>query len=143
MQAEHYPGVRFPGTKYHPRVPGAFSLRAFLQANRKRFGDRTFICGPFKDGDDSWKAAYETVPYGLCAQLVRVKTRLDNKPKASDVRKNLDADKKSKKKAKSKRQAEAGVDLQQPSPSRWKEIPHWADHLNRSIEGMEEEGQER
>lgn len=69
MQAHNYPGVKFPGFKYHPREPGAFSLLQFLDANIDKF--EIFLCGPFKAGDETYKAGYEVLPFGECGQLVR------------------------------------------------------------------------
>jgi len=68
MQAAHYPNVTFPGTKYHPRVPGAFSFKQLLDVNIKKFS--IFICGPYKDYDDSWKGHYHDVAFGHCNRIL-------------------------------------------------------------------------
>ena len=33
VQHVHYPGVAFPGTQYHPRRAGGYSMAMFLDAN--------------------------------------------------------------------------------------------------------------
>ncbi len=145
MQAHHYTvaphSVVFPGNRYHPRIPGAFSLRQFLDANtkptkitvgvdpktgkpkRKKIpAPPVFICGPFKEGDDSHQVGYEIVPYGLCSQFVKLKH----------------------KKAKKQNTAEAiaawnntgtaiGVP---PSPSSYREIKHWAQFLSDGLDAL-------
>ena len=68
-QAHNYPGVEFPGVKYHPREKGAFSMAEFLEANISK--RRVFICGPFKSGDNSHEAKFETFPFGLCSEIRR------------------------------------------------------------------------
>lgn len=67
MQARYYPGVVFPGDRFHPRKEGGFSFKQFLDANK---GFDTFICGPVKEGDNSHEATYEIVPFGMCSQIV-------------------------------------------------------------------------
>jgi dolichyl-phosphate-mannose-protein mannosyltransferase len=68
MQAHHYPGVLFPGGKYHPHEAAGFSMAQFLQANSDSY--RIFICGPFKEGDQSHEALYTTRPFGMCDEIV-------------------------------------------------------------------------
>jgi hypothetical protein len=70
MQKDHYPNVTFPGNRYHPYQVGGFSIRAFLDKNIKKFPD-IYLCGPWKEGDDSWKEAYETLPFGLCHRIFK------------------------------------------------------------------------
>jgi len=83
MNDHHYPKVVFPGTRFHPHIEGAntlpkakhprclhcysinsivgaFSMKEFLDANYKRTKSlkKIFLCGPFKEGDDSHKKHY-------------------------------------------------------------------------------------
>jgi hypothetical protein len=61
---EAFPDVRFPGDRWHPSAPGAFSLEQFLSANRGRL---ILVCGDVKPGDTlSW----QRLPWGLCERLV-------------------------------------------------------------------------
>jgi hypothetical protein len=69
MQRDNYPNVTFPSTRYHPYEPGGFALSHFLDTNLPR--RPVFLCGPFKYGDNSHEGAYETLPFGMCEQLVR------------------------------------------------------------------------
>jgi hypothetical protein len=68
-QAHNYPGVVFPGSKFHPRVEGAYSFKQFLDANYKQFP--IMLCGGTKEGDDTWIGKYELVTYGMCARVYR------------------------------------------------------------------------
>ena len=72
MQAHHYPNITFPGSRYHPYAQGGFSIRTFLDRNQKRFKDRIFLCGPWKDGDESYKGVYHTLPFAMCDKLIKV-----------------------------------------------------------------------
>ncbi len=69
MQRHNYPAVTFPKEVYHPFLPEGFSLAQFMAANWKKHS--FFLCGPFKDGDQSHVGLYETVPFGLCDRIVR------------------------------------------------------------------------
>jgi hypothetical protein len=66
MQGHHYPRTRFPGHRYHPFLPGAFSMAEFLAANAQR---EVFLCGSWKSGDHSHVAAYTAIAYGQCQQV--------------------------------------------------------------------------
>eukprot|EP01083_Nonionella_stella_P144291 450244_1 len=67
MQSENYPKVVFPGTIYHPNVDGGFWMVQFLDANFE--ARKIFICGPFKENDDSWQIKYNRIPFGLCDKI--------------------------------------------------------------------------
>lgn len=54
------PDVTFPGERWHPRAPGAFTLEALLDANATR---PVVVCGGLKAGDP---VAGRLVPEGLC-----------------------------------------------------------------------------
>lgn len=69
MQKDYYPGVIFPGTHYHVNQPGSFPLRKFLDKNYKKF--KIYLCGPFKEGDDSFHGHYQNVFYGHCDRILR------------------------------------------------------------------------
>eukprot|EP00808_Paulinella_micropora_P006413 g77452.t1 len=69
MQSHHYPGVVFPGNKYHPWQPGDFSILQFLEKNFRKFS--IFLCGPWKEGDETWREGFTTVPFGLCERIFR------------------------------------------------------------------------
>jgi len=69
IQRQNYPGVTFPGHRYHPYVKGGFSLKQFLDENYER--NPIFLCGPFKEGDHSHQGHYVEVPFGLCSRLVK------------------------------------------------------------------------
>lgn len=71
MQGTHHKGVKLPGTKFHPHEKGGFSFKTFLDKNYKRFP--IFLCGPFKEGDDTWKGYYDILPYGHCNQILKTK----------------------------------------------------------------------
>jgi hypothetical protein len=58
------PDVRFPGAKWHPREPGAFTLAAFLEANA---GRPIILCGGLKAGDP---VPGRLVPAGHCERLL-------------------------------------------------------------------------
>jgi len=62
-----HPEVVLPGSHYHPREAGAYSLRQFLRANEAR---KVYVCGGTKPGDDSLGLDYESWPYGFCERLV-------------------------------------------------------------------------
>lgn len=64
--------VHFPGTRWHPRDEGAFTLQAFLDANASR---PIFLCGGLKPGDP---VPMRLVPYGVCERLVRPNEPFDD-----------------------------------------------------------------
>jgi hypothetical protein len=66
------PDVAFPGAKWHPREPGAFSLDSFLSANA---GRAVVVCGGLKPGDPVRGAL---VPDGLCERYVPPETPFDD-----------------------------------------------------------------
>jgi hypothetical protein len=61
--ARAYPDIVFPGRLYHPREPGGFTMRAFLDANVGR--REVFVLSGWKPGDDSTRESYDTSPMGL------------------------------------------------------------------------------
>lgn len=78
MQAHHYPRLVFPGSRYHPRVPGGFDMARFLAANGAGQPDaarRFFLCGEWKDGDRSTDGAFEVLPFGTCGEVVAAGSR--------------------------------------------------------------------
>ena len=50
MQAHNYPNVTFPGVRYHVNYDDSFTMKQFLDSNRKF---PIFLCGPWKEGDGS------------------------------------------------------------------------------------------
>jgi hypothetical protein len=84
VQRDNYPAVIFPGIRYHTTTPQSFNIKRFLDANikSKKSPGGIFLCGPFKDGDNSnirtrdpntgatTSKFYEEHPYGLCSQLL-------------------------------------------------------------------------
>ena len=73
LHRDNYPGVDFPGERYHVSGLESFNIRQFLDANRQR---AVFLCGDWKTGDTSYKRAdgvpvYELLPHGMCSQIVR------------------------------------------------------------------------
>lgn len=70
VQAKNY-NITFPGNRYHPRMKGGFSIKQFLDANYKK--RKIYLCGPWKDGDNSYEADYQTVPFGVCDLVIKKK----------------------------------------------------------------------
>jgi hypothetical protein len=69
------PDVIIPGTHYHVREPGAYTLRQLVDAN---IGKRPIaVCGGVKEGDASLDAAYDQWPLGLCNQLLPKTANVD------------------------------------------------------------------
>ena len=62
-----YPDIVFPGRLYHPREPGGFTMRAFLDANVGR--REVFLVPGWKQGDDSTRELYDTWPMGLAHRV--------------------------------------------------------------------------
>jgi hypothetical protein len=71
VQGRNYPAVKFPAQRYHPHEPNGFSISAFLDANYA--AAPIFLCGPWKDGDESWRRDYTTAVFGLCDRVLRQK----------------------------------------------------------------------
>ena len=69
VQGRNYPRVTFPAARYHPHMPNGFSIAAFLDANYA--SAPIFLCGPWKDGDESWRRGYTTAVFGLCDRVLR------------------------------------------------------------------------
>jgi hypothetical protein len=61
-----YPEIFVPGTHYHLREPGGYSLREFLRSNA---GNRIYVCGGLKSGDNTLGDEFESWPVGFCEQL--------------------------------------------------------------------------
>ncbi len=59
-----FPDVALPGTRWHPRDAGAFTLEQLLAANAQR---SIVVCGDLKPGDGT---TWRRLPAGLCERLV-------------------------------------------------------------------------
>ncbi|MFZ5438349.1 MAG: hypothetical protein ACOZQL_00005, partial [Myxococcota bacterium] len=58
-----FPELKFPGERWHPREPGAFTLDQWLAANASR---PIVVCGDLKEGDPT---TWQRLPWGLCERL--------------------------------------------------------------------------
>ncbi|MEW5853781.1 MAG: DUF2723 domain-containing protein [Myxococcota bacterium] len=65
--AAQFPDVTFPGTHYHPREPGGFTMAQFVAANLPRHP--IVVCGGFKEGDSSVPGLLQQWPLGICKRL--------------------------------------------------------------------------
>eukprot|EP00741_Cyanophora_paradoxa_P014062 tig00020734_g13574.t1 len=65
------PNVKFPGTHYHPRERGAFTMKSLIDSNY-RGPDSVFMAGGWKeDPDTRHQNEFQLIPYGLVSRLVR------------------------------------------------------------------------
>ncbi len=67
-----FPGVAFPGARWHPRDAGAFTLDHLLAAHHPR---PVVVCGGLKPGDVT---AWQRLPDGMCERLVPPGTPVDD-----------------------------------------------------------------
>uniref|UniRef100_A0A672QU56 Transmembrane protein 260 n=1 Tax=Sinocyclocheilus grahami TaxID=75366 RepID=A0A672QU56_SINGR len=71
------PGVTFPGRWWDPVntvEKKTFSIEQFLKHNMHR---PVFVCIGLTEGDPSWERSFSRWPWGVCEQLVPVKTPFD------------------------------------------------------------------
>ncbi|KAK2878589.1 hypothetical protein Q8A67_019380 [Cirrhinus molitorella] len=74
---KHLPGVTFPGRWWDPVnavEKKTFSIEQFLKHNMHR---PVFVCIGLTEGDPSWERSFSRWPWGVCEQLVPVKTPFD------------------------------------------------------------------
>lgn len=74
---KHLPRVKFPGRRWDPvnsMEKKAFSIEQFLKHNTHR---PVFVCIGLTEGDPSWERSFSRWPWGVCEQLVPVKTPFD------------------------------------------------------------------
>ncbi|CAM4643396.1 unnamed protein product [Leuciscus chuanchicus] len=74
---KHLPGVTFPGRWWDPvntTEKKTFSIEQFLKHNMHR---PVFVCIGLTEGDPSWERSFSRWPWGVCEQLVPVKTPFD------------------------------------------------------------------
>jgi hypothetical protein len=77
----HYPRVVFPNAHYNPYLQNGFSLKQLLDSNWHR---PIFLCGNFKEGDNSHEVEYTTLPFGYCNRIIK-KTQLTAKKTLSRI----------------------------------------------------------
>eukprot|EP00760_Papus_ankaliazontas_P016771 PhM_4_TR1683/c0_g1_i1/m.74852 len=73
-----YPDVVFPGDYYFPGRPNCYTMKQFLDRNRKK-GDkkpRVFTGHGFKEGDDSWKGFYTSRLHGFVAEVIPISSKV-------------------------------------------------------------------
>ncbi|KAI7804501.1 transmembrane protein 260 isoform X1 [Triplophysa rosa] len=71
---KHLPRVKFPGGRWDPvnsAEKKTFSIAQFLKHNTHR---PVFVCIGLNEGDPSWERSFSRWPWGVCEQLVPVKT---------------------------------------------------------------------
>ncbi|XP_065144679.1 protein O-mannosyl-transferase TMEM260 isoform X3 [Paramisgurnus dabryanus] len=74
---KHLPRVNFPGRWWDPinsAEKKTFSIEEFLKHNMHR---PVFVCIGLTEGDPSWERSFSRWPWGVCEQLVPVKTPFD------------------------------------------------------------------
>ena len=82
VQGANFPSFTWPGTHYHPYETNGFSMKGLLDANFAADPNSPiFIAGGWHDEDFSQNGAYETRPYGIVDEIVRVGVAKPIKPR--------------------------------------------------------------
>jgi len=74
-QQQFFPNLTFPGTHYHIREEGGWSMLQFIEANRATYPN-VYLCGGWYSGDNSPEQLYDLYPHGVCERLVRKDNKL-------------------------------------------------------------------
>ncbi|TRY58365.1 hypothetical protein DNTS_034207 [Danionella cerebrum] len=74
---KHLSGVKFPGRWWDPvnsQERKTFTIEQFLKHNVQR---PVFVCIGLTEGDSSWERSFSRWPWGVCEQLLPIKTPFD------------------------------------------------------------------